>query len=60
MRADKVVLNSYYRHKDHPNYCYIKPISIYSKKPIIFKCEYSIDLNSNFGLIKYFKARDLL
>jgi hypothetical protein len=60
MIASKVVLNNQYRLKAHPNFGYVKPISIYSTKPTIFKCEYSIDDLYNFAIIKYFKASDLI
>lgn len=67
MRPQDIVIGEYYRHKDHPNYAYAKPIA--QLKPhsglnthgyTIFKCEWSTEKDPAFGLIKYFRATDLI
>jgi hypothetical protein len=67
MRTQDVKIGEYYRHSDHPNYCWAKVIG--KLKPheapnthgyAIFKCEWSTEKDDRFGLIKYFKAADLV
>lgn len=67
MRACDIVIGDSYRHKDHPNYCYAKAIEILKPKQrentsdyIVVKCEWSVDKNDSFGLIKYFKPSNLV
>jgi hypothetical protein len=66
MRANKLIIGECYRHKDHKHYGFAKVIAILKPKEaenihryIIVKCEWSLDKNSIFGFIKYFKPSDL-
>jgi len=66
MRANKLIIGKSYRHKDHPKYAWAKVLKVLKPKEgvnphnrIIVKCEWSIDENSSFGMIKYFKPSDL-
>ena len=66
MRAKDLIIGQSYRHKDHPNYAYAKVVKVLKPKEdenphnrIIVKCEYSVDKDSTFGLVKYFKPSDL-
>jgi hypothetical protein len=62
-----IIVGEYYRHKNTPTYCWAKVIEIIPcnigintcNYPIA-KCEWSIDKDANFGLIKYFKLSDLI
>lgn len=49
------------RHKDTPNYGWAKILEIgyFGKSYKIAKCEWGTVKDSNFGLIKHFKLRDL-
>tara|TARA_R110002096_G_scaffold66306_1_gene161387 strand:- start:32874 stop:33104 length:231 start_codon:yes stop_codon:yes gene_type:complete len=67
MKAKDIVIGESYRHKDHPTYAWAKAVKVLKPKQdenphnrIIVKCEYSVDKNPKFGLIKYFKPSDLL
>ena len=66
MRAKDVVIGESYRHKDHPNYGWAKAVEVLRPNEmenttgkIVVKCEYSIDRNDCFGLIKYFSPASL-
>lgn len=67
MRPQDIKLGESYRHKDHPNYCWIKVVDILKPKErenphnrIILKCEYSQARDDKFALIKYFRPNDLI
>ena len=67
MRAKDLVIDEYYRHKDHPNYCFARVIKVINPKEgenttnkILVKCEYVQNKHDNFGLIKYFFPKDLV
>jgi len=67
MRTQDLVVGETYRHKDHPNYCFVKVIKILRPKEgenphnkIIAKCEYSQNKDDCFGLIKYFYPAELI
>ena len=66
MRAKDLIIGQSYRHKDHPNYAYAKVVKVLKPKEdenphnrTIVKCECSVDKDSTFGLVKYFKPSDL-
>jgi hypothetical protein len=67
MRIKDVIMGKYYRHKDHPDYAWAKPLKIIPPKqgvnthgyPII-ECEWTIYKDATTGLIKYFKASNLV
>jgi hypothetical protein len=67
MRADKLIIGKRYRHKDNKNYGWAKIIKVLKPKEsenlhnyIIVKCEWSVDKDSSFGLIKYFRPSNLV
>ncbi len=67
MKISSIVVGESYRMKDHPDYCYAEAVSILRPKEginvhtySIVKCKYSVEKNSKFSLIKYFKPGDLL
>ena len=67
MRAQDLVVGQSYRHKDHPNYCYAKVVKVLKPKEgenphrrIIVKCEWTVDRDAIFGIVKYFNPSDLV
>jgi len=67
MQIKNIRLNEYYRHKDHPNIGWAKPIEILQPKKkgntstiTLVKCEWTSDKNSSAGLIKYFRPSVLV
>lgn len=67
MMAKDIVVGESYRHKENPKYCYAKVIKVLQPRElenttnkIIAKCEYSVNKDDSFGLIKYFKISDLV
>lgn len=67
MRIKSITINSYYRHKNTPNYAWAKVLEILSPHTginthgyYIVKCEWTVNKDSGFGFIKYFKASDLI
>lgn len=67
MNSKKIILGQSYRHKDHPSYCWAKVVKVLPPKTlenttnkILVKCEWSVDKDAIFGVIKYFSPRDLL
>jgi len=67
MRVGKVILGKYYRKKDKPRVGWAKVLSII--KPHsginthsypIARCEWTVDKEDTFGMIKYFKVTDLI
>ena len=67
MRTQDIIIGKYYRHIDHPSYAWAKPIQLLQPKTginktthAIFKCEWTVDKNDSFGLIKYFSAPKLV
>jgi hypothetical protein len=67
MRADKLTIGKSYRHKDNKSYGWAKVIKILKPKEcentqgyIIVKCEWSVDKDSSFGMIKYFRPSNLV
>ena len=55
-------LNDLCRHKDTPDYGYARILEIgyFGKSYKIAKCKWSLLEDNDFGLIKYFKLRDLI
>lgn len=67
MRAQDIIIGEWYRHKDHPTYCWVKAVKILKPKEaentnnyIVVKCYYSTDKCDDFALIKYFKPAVLV
>jgi hypothetical protein len=67
MIASKIVIGDYYRHKDHPTFCWAKALKVLKPnegentlKKIIVKCEYSTDKDSLCFRVMYFKPSDLI
>ena len=67
MRPQDIVIGNYYRHKESPRYAWAKAVEILNPKTgvnahayKIVKCEWTTDKNESFGLIKYFRPRDLI
>jgi hypothetical protein len=67
MRAQDIVVGESYRHKDHPDYCWAKVLAILKPKQapnphnrIVVSCEWSVDKDAQFGLVKYFNPADLV
>lgn len=67
MKAKDIIIGKSYRHKDHPNYCYVKALQILKPREgentntfIVVKCEYTVEKDSSFRLIKYFKPSNLI
>ncbi len=67
MRLNDIVIGKYYRHKAHPDYAWAKAIKIHPPKRginphdySIIECEWTVDKDDTFGIIKYFKASDLV
>jgi hypothetical protein len=67
VRTQDIIIGETYRHKDHPTYAYAKVIEKIKpdKAPnthgyTIFKCEWTVDRNDQFGMIMYFRATDLV
>ncbi|HAR38603.1 MAG TPA: hypothetical protein DCS09_08570 [Porphyromonadaceae bacterium] len=67
MRAKDLVVGESYRHKDTPSYAWARVVELLPPKRgdnpynrIIVKCEWSVEKNDGFGLIKYFKPADLI
>lgn len=67
MRAQDIVIGESYRHKTTPDYGWAKVVTVLRPKEgdntttrIVVKCEWSIDKNGTFGLIKYFNPADLV
>lgn len=67
MRAQDIIIGEYYRHKDHPDYAWAKPIKILKPHEgkninnyIVVECEWSVDKNATFGMIKYFRPSNLV
>jgi hypothetical protein len=67
MRAKDIIIGESYRHKDNPNYAWAKVVKILKPNQcentlnrIVVKCEYSVDKNPEFGLIKYFSPANLV
>jgi hypothetical protein len=67
MRTQDIYIGKYYRHKDTPKYGWAKVIKILKPNQeenkgnsfIVVKCEWSVGWNDLFGMIKYFRPRDL-
>ena len=62
----KIKINEIYRLRSQPNYCYAKPIELLKAKQgvnihnyQVLKCEWSIDRDFKYPLIKYFRPCDL-
>jgi len=67
MNRTTLKIGHYYRHRDTPTYAWAKALEIIPPKTgvnthgyLIVKCEWVLDKNSSFGLIKYFKLSDLV
>jgi hypothetical protein len=67
MSVKDIVIGDYYRHKNTPNYAWAKPLRILQPHEglnkhnyIIVECEWSIGQGDLMGMIKYFKASDLV
>jgi len=67
LKVNKIQINKYYRHKATPNYGWAKAIEILKPRQkenhttyTIVKCEWSVGWNDLFGVIKYFRASDLI
>jgi hypothetical protein len=67
MRLQDIKIGEYYRHKEHPNYAWAKAIKvcpphsgINNNNYFAIECEWTIDKNDTFGLIKYFRPQDLV
>ena len=67
MNVKDIIIDNYYRHKEHTNYAYIKPLKILkphqeenTNSYTVVKCEYVINKNDSFGLIKYFKPINIV
>lgn len=67
MKPSQIVIGEYYRHKDTPNYAWAKVIEILPPRKginttssTIAKCEWTVDKNDKFGLIKHFKVSSLI
>jgi hypothetical protein len=67
MRAQDIKIGESYRHREHPEYAWAKAVEIL--KPgqggnnqtfTVVKCEWTVHKNDGFGLIKYFRPRDLI
>lgn len=61
------IIGECYRHKNTPHYGWAKVLEIIKPHSgvnrhnySIAKCEWAIDKNDSFGLIKYFKVTDLI
>lgn len=66
MRADKIIIGDFYRHKNSPNNYWARPVKILKPKQfpnihnrIIAECEWMTCKGSTTGLIKHFKPSDL-
>ena len=67
MRAKDIIVNTYYRFKDHPNYSFaralivLKPKTYGNSNPfIVVKCEHVVNVGDTFGMVRYFRPRDLI
>lgn len=67
MRPQDIKIGESYRHKETPWLAWAKALEILKPKQgintktyTIIKCHYSVDKGGDFGLIKYFKASDLV
>ena len=62
-----IVIGNYYRLSSTPNYGWAKVLSILPAHTgrnktnyLVAKCEWTIEKNDSFGLIKYFRLSDLI
>lgn len=67
MTKKRLIVGKIYRHKDYPNYIWIKVLKILmphhkenTTDRVIVKCFYSADKNSNDGFVKYFRPSYLI
>ena len=67
MKASDIVIGEYYRHKDHPNYCWAKPVKIIKPmqgenktRKIMVKCEYMVNKNDCIIRVMYFSPKNLI
>ena len=67
MNSKNVVIGGYYRHRDHPTYGWAKCLSVLPPHKglnthgyLVAKCEWTLEKNVSWGLIKYFKLSDLI
>lgn len=68
MKVQDVKIGEYYRHKDTPNYAWAKPLEILKpnekqnkgNKFIVIKCQWVVNKNDKFGMIKYFRPNNLI
>ena len=67
MRPQDIVLETYYRHRQHPTYTWIKPLEILRPENknnphtyTIIKCELTIGKCDDFGKIIYLRPSDLI
>ena len=62
-----IAIGNYYRHRNTPKYAWAKVLAILPPRKglnthnyWIAKCEWSVDKDASFGLIKYFRLSDLI
>ena len=67
MNSKNVVIGNHYRHRLTPKYGWARVLSVLPPRKglnthgyLVAKCEWSVDKNASFGLIKYFKLSDLI
>ena len=67
MNSKNVVIGNYYRHRTTSEYGWAKVLSVLLPHKglnthgyLIEKCEWTLEKNASFGLIKYFKLSDLI
>lgn len=65
--SKKIIIGEHYRIKSSPDYAWAKVLEILEPKQYpnetnvkVAKCEWSVYQNSNSGMIKYFKVKDLI
>jgi len=64
---ERIIIGDYYRLADTPTYGWARVLEIIEPHKginthgyLIAKCEWTMDKSSLFGLIKYFKVRDIV
>lgn len=67
MNSKNIIIGEHYRRKTTPNYAWAKVLAILPPHKglnprgyWIAKCEWALEKNDTFGLIKYFKLSDLI
>jgi len=67
MRPQDIKIGEYYRHRTSTNYAYAKAVRVLKAKEAentnsyaVVKCEWSVDKDDKFWLIKYFRPCDLI